>query len=75
MGINILSARSLEFIPTTGRFDMPNLMTAMQTAGKRVVCHPTDCYWQDIGLLDDYERASADFVADPGRFLPSREAL
>jgi len=70
MGINILSVRSLEFIPRTGRFDMPDLMIAMQRAGKRVICHATDCYWQDIGLLDDYERASSDFVAHPGRFLP-----
>ena len=45
-------------------------MTAMHRAGKRVICHATDCYWQDIGLFDDYERASADFVAEPGRFLP-----
>jgi NDP-sugar pyrophosphorylase family protein len=29
----------------------------------------SDAYWQDIGRFDDYQRASADFVADPRRFL------
>jgi len=41
----------------------------MQRAGRAVVCFKTDCYWQDIGRFDDYQQASADFVADPGRFL------
>jgi hypothetical protein len=36
-----------------------------------VLCHRTDCYWQDIGRFDDFQRASADFVADPSRFLPN----
>jgi NDP-sugar pyrophosphorylase family protein len=71
MGINVLSRHCLEFIPAAGRYDMPQLMTAMKDAGKRVVCRRTDCYWQDIGLFDDYERASADFAADPLRFLPA----
>ena len=71
MGINVLSRRALSFIPPVGKFDMPDLMQALVAAGKPVLCHPTDCYWQDIGRLEDYERASADFVADPSRFLPS----
>ena len=34
-----------------------------------VACYKTDCYWQDIGRFDDYQQASADFVAEPERFL------
>ena len=71
MGINVLSRHCLEFIPPQGRFDMPELMLAMHHAGKTVACYRSDCYWQDIGRFDDYQQASADFVADPSRFIPS----
>jgi NDP-sugar pyrophosphorylase family protein len=49
---------------------MPDLMLALHRAGRRVVCHQTECYWQDIGRFDDYQRASEDFTRDPARFLP-----
>jgi NDP-sugar pyrophosphorylase family protein len=70
MGVNVLSKRCLEFIPQMGRYDMPELMMAMQRAGKPVVCYETDCYWQDIGRFEDYQKASEDFVKDPFRFIP-----
>lgn len=69
MGINVLSRRCVDFIPAAGNFDMPQLMMAMRQAGKNVVCHETDCYWQDIGRFDDYQQASEDFTKDPGRFI------
>jgi len=69
MGINVLSRGCLDYIPATGKFDMPQLMVAMQSAGRPVCCYRTDCYWQDIGRFDDYQQASADFVASPERFL------
>jgi NDP-sugar pyrophosphorylase family protein len=72
MGINMLSRTCLEYIPTEGKFDMPELMLAMHRAGRTVACYRTDCYWQDIGRLDDYQQASDDFVANPNRFVPSR---
>lgn len=74
MGINILNRRCLDFIPPGVRFDIPDLMLAMHRAGKPVVCHPTDCYWQDIGRFDDYQQASADFAGNPERFLPKSGA-
>ena len=69
MGVNILSRRSVESIPPTGRFDMPDLMTALYRQGRPVLCYETECYWQDIGRFDDYQQASADFTADASRFL------
>jgi NDP-sugar pyrophosphorylase family protein len=69
MGINVLNRGCLDFIPADRKFDIPDLMTAMQQAGKPVFCHSTECYWQDIGRFDDYQRASADFATDPARFL------
>ena len=70
MGINVLSRRCLDFIPHGKKFDMPQLMLAMQQAGKPVYCFKTDCYWQDIGRFDDYNRASDDFVHNAAQFLP-----
>lgn len=71
MGINVLSRACIDFIPRDGRFDMPQLMTALHSANLKVLCHKTDCYWQDIGRLDDYRQANEDFTRDPSRFLPS----
>jgi NDP-sugar pyrophosphorylase family protein len=73
MGINILSRECLKFIPPDEKFDMPQLMTAMYRAGKKIFCYETDCYWQDIGRLEDFEHASADFEENPDRFLPPKK--
>jgi NDP-mannose synthase len=70
MGINILNRRCTDFIPNACKFDMPQLMMAMSRAGEKVICHETDCYWQDIGRFDDYQHASEDFIKNPGRFIP-----
>lgn len=72
-GINALSRSVLAHVPPE-RYDMPDLMTALNGSGEHVRCHVTDSYWQDIGRFDDYQQASADFVDDPGRFL-SAETL
>jgi NDP-mannose synthase len=70
MGINVLSSECLSVIPSENKFDIPQLMTDLKSAGKCVACYQTDCYWQDIGRFEDYEQASSDFVNDPGLFLP-----
>jgi NDP-sugar pyrophosphorylase family protein len=69
MGINVVSREALARIPE-GRFDIPQLVMSLVNAGKKVYCHRPDCYWQDIGRFDDYQRASEDFTQDPQRFLP-----
>ncbi len=69
-GVNVLSRRCLDFIPKGNRLDIPELMLAIRDAGHRVLCHPTSCYWQDIGRADDLQRATEDFLAAPGRFIP-----
>jgi NDP-sugar pyrophosphorylase family protein len=68
MGINMVSRNCLRYIPTGEKFDMPQLMLATKHAGHRVSCFESDCYWQDIGRFDDYQKASADYDADPRRF-------
>ena len=69
MGINVLSRAALERIPAQGPFDMPDLLRTLKEEGENVLCYRTDCYWQDIGRFDDFQRASDDFVEDPSRFL------
>jgi NDP-mannose synthase len=69
MGINVVSRRCIDLIPEGKAFDMPQLMTAVRETGKRVHCFRTDCYWQDIGRVDDFQLANSDFEADPGRFI------
>ncbi|MBN2569754.1 MAG: NTP transferase domain-containing protein [Deltaproteobacteria bacterium] len=69
MGINVLSKKCLGYIPPDQRFDMPDLMMSMKRDGRLILCYETDCYWQDIGRFDDYQKASADFAEDPSRFL------
>lgn len=70
MGINVLSRRCLRFIRPKRKLNMPELLLAMKRAGKRILCYRRDCYWQDIGRFDDYQKASEDFARDPARFLP-----
>jgi NDP-mannose synthase len=67
-GIYALSRSVVAHVPPE-RYDMPDLMTALEGAGEDVRCRVTDAYWQDIGRFDDYQRASADFVEDPSLFL------
>ena len=71
MGINVLSHRALQWIPPRGPFDMPDLFVALMEAGEKVHCSELDCYWQDIGRFDDFQKASQDFTEDPHRFLPN----
>ncbi len=69
MGINVLSKECVAYIPHDRKFDMPDLMLTMKNDGKKVYCYRTDCYWQDIGRFDDYQKASEDFVTEPARYL------
>lgn len=69
MGVNVLSRAALAVIPEIGRFDMPDLILALHRQGKKVHCHRSQCYWQDMGRFDDYTRASEDFTRDSERFL------
>jgi NDP-mannose synthase len=70
MGINMLSPRALRHIPSGQRFDMPELICAMCKRGNYVASFLTECYWRDIGRIEDYQRANEDFSANPERFLP-----
>jgi NDP-sugar pyrophosphorylase family protein len=40
------------------------------SAKKKVMSYPSDCYWLDIGVPAEYARAIDDFEKDAARFLP-----
>lgn len=70
MGVNILSRPVVELIPEEVKFDMPDLMRSIMLEGSAVNCYSTVEYWRDIGRMDDYQQACADFSGNPGQFLP-----
>ena len=68
MGIYAIRRSALELLPS-GYVDMPTLLQSLMSAGHPVRGLPIDCYWQDIGRVDDFSRADEDFTANPERFL------
>jgi NDP-sugar pyrophosphorylase family protein len=57
MGIYAVEPEALKYIPESGYFDFPDLVTALLEAGEPVGAYPFDGLWFDIGRHDDYERA------------------
>ncbi|WNO07849.1 sugar phosphate nucleotidyltransferase [Teredinibacter sp. KSP-S5-2] len=71
MGVNILSKRARDMIVPNERLDMPDLIMKVHNAGGKVSCYREDCYWLDIGRMDDYAQAQEDFENNEHRFLCS----
>ncbi len=61
MGVYVLEPSALEQVPAGRRFDIPDLVLALLSAGKPVGSLLYDGYWLDIGRHDDYEQALADY--------------
>lgn len=59
MGVYVLERAAVTpLVQPVRRQDAPDLMRALSTGGKRVVCFQDNCYWLDIGRPDDYRLAS-----------------
>ncbi|MDX1694009.1 MAG: sugar phosphate nucleotidyltransferase [Ketobacteraceae bacterium] len=69
MGFNILSRRVLKYIEKNQYLDMPDLILKVHEDGGKVRCYQEDCYWLDIGRMDDYAQAQLDFEENQQRFL------
>ncbi|HWQ15532.1 MAG TPA: sugar phosphate nucleotidyltransferase [Roseiflexaceae bacterium] len=74
MGIYIFDPRARAYIPRGQRLDLPDLLTQMMASGETVQCYHYDGYWLDIGRVDDYQQAVADFEQHRERFLPMEGA-
>jgi len=57
-GIYLIQPCVCAMIPRSCAYDMPDLITSLIQANKRVICFPVREYWQDIGQREEYERAS-----------------
>ena len=69
MGIYVFSPAVREFIPRAQKFDFPELVQRLITAGQRVVSYESDAYWLDIGRPDDYQKANEEFSSMEKFFL------
>ncbi|SRR5712692_6856159 len=73
MGIYILSRSCRDLIGKGESLGMPELLLRIKGSGGRVYCHQADCYWLDIGRVDDYEQAQEEFEANKAQFLGEDE--
>ncbi len=69
MGFNILSNRVLKYVNEDEYLDMPDLILKVHEGGGKVCCYQEDCYWLDIGRMDDYAQAQQDFIENEAKFL------
>jgi len=71
MGVNALTRADIAPHLSVGtRLDMPDLLNALMTAGKRVQTLPQECLWLDTGRHEDYAQAIDIFAAQKSEFLP-----
>jgi NDP-sugar pyrophosphorylase family protein len=69
MGVNVISQAAREFIKPNQYLDMPDLILKVHQNGGKVSCYREDCYWLDIGRMDDYALAQEEFVENESKFL------
>lgn len=69
MGINVMNARCKEYIGKNESIGLPDLMMRMKKEGEKIYCYPSDCYWLDIGRVEDYQIAQDEFEQNKNKFL------
>ena len=60
-GIYMLDPSCLDLIPKGEYYDMPTLFEKLIERGERAVSFPLREYWLDIGRMEEYERARAEY--------------
>ncbi len=69
MGVNIIGAAAMKFLERGKYLDMPDLILKIHQSGGRVSCYREECYWLDIGRMDDYALAQEQVARNEGMFL------
>jgi NDP-sugar pyrophosphorylase family protein len=69
MGVYILSRDVIEQVKPGKHLDMPDLILHVQRQGGLVNCYREDCFWLDIGRMDDYAKAQDVFTSNEAQFL------
>jgi len=69
MGVYILSQTAIQQVKKDEYLDMPDLILNVQRQGGLVNCYREDCFWLDIGRMDDYAKAQDVYTSNEARFL------
>ncbi|MEW5757417.1 MAG: sugar phosphate nucleotidyltransferase [Pseudomonadota bacterium] len=69
MGVNVISRKALSLIKPNQYLDMPDLVLKVHQSGGKVSCYREQCYWLDIGRMDDYALAQEQFSENETMFL------
>ncbi len=69
IGVNVFACESLRHITRGERIDMPDFLLRLQSLGLQVRCVEADCFWLDLGRIDDLRAASEIVAQDPSRFF------
>lgn len=77
MGIYVYDQRVLDYIDPGVYLDVPTLVLRLIENGERVMAYKSNepCYWIDMGMHGDYERAIEVFAERKDDFLPKREDI
>jgi NDP-sugar pyrophosphorylase family protein len=70
MGINFFRKEVVTLLHEGESIDIPTLISRVMAAGHTVSCYEPDCYWLDIGRIDDYATANDEFARRRKEFLP-----
>jgi dTDP-glucose pyrophosphorylase len=62
-GIYLLEPEALNYIPQDSEYNMPDLLNRCVELGHKVACFPIREYWRDIGHIEDYHKAVADYTS------------
>jgi NDP-sugar pyrophosphorylase family protein len=73
MGVYVLSGKCRSLVRKGEALGMPDIFRMILKSGRKVYCHKSDCFWLDIGRVDDYEKAQEEFEKNRKHFLGSGE--
>jgi NDP-sugar pyrophosphorylase family protein len=70
MGVNAFNRDMVKPYLSPGKYlDLPDLMMRMKQDGLPVFCYHEECYWLDIGRMDDYDVANQIFESRRSEFI------
>lgn len=69
MGVYLLSKNVVETVKPNQYLDMPDLIRSVHEQGGVVNCYREDCFWLDIGRMDDYAMAQEEYERNEALFL------
>lgn len=69
MGVYMLGSKAVKAVRRGAYMDMPDLILDVQRRGGLVNCYREDCFWLDIGRMDDYALAQEEFERNEALFL------